>query len=150
MENENKHNDDWLSKLPKESGFEVPNGYFDNIEDQFSTKLKEETLPDSSGFEVPEGYFDTLENKILDQVELPKKGKVISLRSRILRISSVAAAVALLFVSYLNFFNTSSYDPTFDEIAVWIDSNMSDIDAEELMNLLEIDENLDDSFLIPL
>lgn len=146
MENKNRHHENWQSKLPKGSGFEVPEGYFDQVEDQFSAKLREASLPKSSGFEVPEGYFNTLEDKILENVELPKKGKVISLKSRIIQISSVAAAIAILFVSYLIFFESIDEEPTFEEIAVWIDTNISDVETEDLVNLLETDENLDDSF----
>jgi len=146
MENDNRHIEDWLSKLPKDSGFEAPEGYFDQIEDQFSAKLREDSLPNSSGFEVPEGYFSTLEDKILENVELPKKGKVISLKSRIRRISSTAAAIALLFVCYLLFIGDSEEDLSFDEIAVWIDTNISDVETEDLVNLLGTDEDLDDSF----
>ena len=60
MENKNIHNDDWLSNLPKDSGFDVPKGYFDSVEDEFSARLREESLPDASGFDVPEGYFDDI------------------------------------------------------------------------------------------
>ena len=146
MENDNRHIEDWLSKLPKDSGFEAPEGYFDQIEDQFSAKLREDSLPNSPGFEVPEGYFSTLEDRILKNIELPKKGKLISLKSRIMQISSVAAAIAILFVSYLMFSGTSNDEPTFEEIAVWIDTNISDVETEDLVNLLGNDEDLDDSF----
>ena len=83
MENKDIHNDDWLSKLPKESGFEVPKGYFDHIEDEFSAKLREEFLPKNTGCETPQGYFDGLEDTILSKVELKRKqGKARAKRSR--------------------------------------------------------------------
>ena len=147
MDNLSKHTTDWFSGLSKDPGFDVPKGYFDQVEDDFSIKLKEESFPKESGFKVPSNYFDTLEDKILDQVEFPKKRKVISFQSRITKIGSIAAAIALLFVSYIYIANLSNNEPTFDEIAMWVDTNINDIDAEDIMSVLEDDESLDDTFL---
>jgi len=144
MENKEIHNDDWLSNLPKDSGFEVPEGYFDAVEDQFSAKLREESFPNKSGFETPEGYFDGLEEAILSKVELPKKGKVISLRSRILRISSIAAVFAILLTIY--FSPPENNAPSSDEIAAWIDENISDIDTEYIVGAFDEETTLEESF----
>ena len=146
MENKSVHNDDWLSKLPKESGFDIPKGYFDEVEDQFSIKLREASLPEDAGFDVPNGYFEELEDRVLDHIELPKQGKVISLRTQMLRISSIAAVFVLLFAGYLLFFNGSDEELTYDEIAIWVDDNISDIETEDIISLYDIDEDLDDTF----
>jgi hypothetical protein len=137
MKNKNIHNEDSFSKLPKNSGFDVPKGYFEDLEDAFSVKLREEAFPKEVGFDVPSYYFDTLEDRILAQVELPKKGKVISLRSRILQAASVAAAVALLFVGFQ--FINKEVEPTSEEIIAWMDVNISEIDTYDILN--ELDEN---------
>jgi len=144
MKNKNIHNEDFASKLPKNAGFDVPNGYFDDVEDGFSVKLREELFPNEVGFEVPSDYFNTLEDRILSNVELPKQGKVISLRTRILRIASVAAAIALLFVGY-QFFN-QEIEPTSEEIAFWINENIEEIDTSDILNVLDENTTLDDSF----
>lgn len=136
MENKNIHNEDNFPKLPKNAGFDVPKGYFDDVEDMFSIKLREESFPERVGFEVPAEYFNTLEDQILAKVELPKKGKVISLRTRFLRVASVAAVVALFFVGY-QFFNQET-EPTSEEIAAWMDINIDDIDSYDILN--ELDE----------
>jgi hypothetical protein len=146
MENKNRHNEDPLEKLPKNAGFDVPKGYFDDVEDQFSIKLREASFPDDVGFEVPSDYFDSLEDQILSKVELPKQGKVISLRARILRVASVAAVFALLFVGYQ--FINQEVEPSSDEIAAWMDLNLSDIDTDDLLNELdETDEFSEINFL---
>jgi hypothetical protein len=135
MENKNIHNDDHASKLPKNAGFDVPEGYFDAVEDDFSTKLREESFPNEVGFDIPSDYFDTLEDRIVAQVELPKQGKVISLRSRMLRVASVAAAIVLLFVGY-QFINQQA-EPTSEEIAAWMDLHMNDIHTDDILNELD-------------
>ncbi len=140
MENKEIHNGDWLSKLPKGSGFEAPEGYFDGVEDDFSTRLKEELFPNEVGFEVPEGYFNGLEDRILQQVELPKKGKVISLKTRILRTASIAAVFALMFTGYQFIFNQTQ-EPTPDEIAAWMDMNIGAIYTQDIID--ELDESTD-------
>ena len=101
MENKNIHNEDFASKLPKNAGFDVPNGYFDDVEDGFSVKLREESFPNEVGFEVPSDYFDTLEDRILSNVELPKQGKVISLRTRILSKRCRSNSIAFCWISIL-------------------------------------------------
>ncbi len=145
MENKNTHNEDWLSSLPKDSGFEIPEGYFDTVEDQFSAKLREESLPNESGFDVPEGYFDGLDDSILSKVELPKKGKVIPLRTRILRVSSIAAVFAIMLTVYFSAPNEVTA-PSSDEIAAWIDENISDIDTEYIVEAFDEETTLDESF----
>jgi hypothetical protein len=174
MENKNTHNEDWLSGLPKKSGFDVPEGYFDAVEDQFSAKLREESLPDETGFDVPEGYFDALEDKlqtrliqeslpresgfgvpegyfdsledtILAKVDLPKEVKVIPLRTRILRISSIAAVFAIMLTVYFSVPN-EEIEPTSDEIAAWIDENINEIDTEYIVDSFDEETTLDASF----
>ena len=146
MDNKERHNEDWLSKLPKDSGFDIPKGYFDSVEDDFSARLREESLPDTAGFEVPKGYFDSLENRILDQVEMPKQGKVISLRSRILRVASIAAVFAILLTTYISLPNTIE-EPTSDEIAAWIDENIGEVYTDDILDAFDEVANLDGSFL---
>lgn len=136
MNDKDIHNEDEFAKFPKNAGFDVPKGYFDEVEDQFSIKLSEETFPDEVGFDLPTDYFNTLEDRILSQVSLPKKGKVISLRTRILRVASVAAVFALLFVGYQNIF-TQEKEPSADEIVAWMDLNMSAFDTDDILNELD-------------
>jgi hypothetical protein len=146
MENKNIDHDDALSKLPKDSGFEVPNGYFDSVEDAFSIKLRESSFPKDSGFEIPDDYFNSLENQILSKVELPKKGKIIPLKSRLVRITSIAAAFALLLMTYFTLQSEPS-EPSSEEIALWITNNIGEIYTEDIINGFDEVANLDASFL---
>ncbi|WP_158848384.1 hypothetical protein [Algibacter sp. L1A34] len=81
------------------SGLKAPKDYFDNLEDRFMAEIKLNEVARDSGFKAPEGYFDSLENSILNKVSEQKTTKVIPLfnRKNLLYISSIAAAVLLLF-----------------------------------------------------
>lgn len=126
--------------IPKSSGFDVPKGYFDSVEDDFSIRLKEGNLPGTSGYKVPDGYFESLEDKILSQVTDKPEGKVIPLRTRILRFASVAAVFVFIFISIWNNAKNEE-DLTSDEIASWIEVNISDIDLNDIYN--ELDEDVE-------
>ncbi len=147
MENNYRNIEDRLSKIPKDSGFEVPQGYFDQVEDDFSFKLKEEIIPTNSGFDLPEGYFESLEDRILEKVELPKKGKIVPLRTRIARFSSAAAAVVLLFASYLIVYSNGDPDLTSDEVIAWIDENIEIVSTEDIVDAFDEDTDLEDTFV---
>ena len=146
MENNPKHiNEDWLSKLPKNSGLKAPVGYFDSIEDGFSAKLAEQNFPITNGYDIPENYFDTLEDRVLERIELPKKGKVIPLRTRMARFVNAAAAVIILFVGI--YFNKYEIEPTSDEIAVWFENNISNFTDDDLALVIDDVDLEDSSFL---
>lgn len=138
MIDKNEHNINPM--IPKNSGFDVPKGYFDSVEDEFSIRLKEENLPGTSGYKVPDGYFESLEDKILSQVTDKPEGKVIPLRTRILRVASVAAVFVFIFISIWNNAKNEE-DLTSDEIASWIEVNISDIDLNDIYN--ELDEDVE-------
>lgn len=147
MENNYKNIEDRLSNIPKDSGFEVPKGYFDQVEDDFSFKLKEEIIPSEAGFDLPQGYFENLEDRILEKVELPKKGKVIPLRTRIARFSSAAAAVVLLFATYIFIIGNDVVEPTSDEVIAWIDENLETVSTDDIVSAFDEDTDLEDTFV---
>lgn len=95
MTNKNLHN-------IKNSGFKVPQNYFEGLEDSILAEAKLKSIVSDSGFKTPEGYLDNFE------VLIKKETKVISIFSRknILAVSSIAAALVLFFS--LNLFNNST------------------------------------------
>ncbi len=149
MSNTKKYTDDFLSEEPLHTGFSAPKGYFDSVEDAFSTKLLEETLPKLEGFHVPEGYFNSLEDQLLLQVTLPKRGKVISLRKRLIRWipATVAASIALLITLNSIFPKNDSVEPTSDDVAAWFEENLSAISNDDLALAFE-DIDFDESSLL--
>jgi len=86
--NENLENNDWINEAPtlsamvKRNPFVVPEGYFDNCEQDvlnqvFLDKLKQKT--NSNVFEVPANYFEDLTEMIetriaLEEINLPSRG----------------------------------------------------------------------------
>jgi len=137
----------------KETGFSVPQNYFEEIEDNFSTHLFEEKNSKKITFEIPNNYLNTIEDKILLKVVVNKKPiKVISLKQRILkRVPLIAASVVILFIG-LNSFNFEVQAlPTFDvisdvEMENWLDHNANNINIEELGIIFAEDDLLDIDF----
>ena len=87
MNKELKNSEKFIHQVVgKETGFSVPQNYFEEIEDNFSTHLFEEKNSKKITFEIPNNYFNTIEDKILLKVVVNKKPiKVISLKQRILK-----------------------------------------------------------------
>ena len=93
----------------KETGFKVPQNYFEEFEDSLITELKlKETCADS-GFKVPTDYFKTVENDILKTVKETKKPKVIKLRTW-QKLSYATAVAASLIIMFSILFNNSTVD----------------------------------------
>ena len=110
------------------SGLKAPKDYLENLEDRFMAEIKLSEAKNNSGFKAPNGYFDTLENKILDKVSEKEPTKVIPLfnKENLIYISSIAAAVLLLF--NLSIFET--------KVSSW-----DSLDADTVENYI-LDENV--------
>tara|TARA_R110002049_G_scaffold143647_2_gene305840 strand:- start:1650 stop:2147 length:498 start_codon:yes stop_codon:yes gene_type:complete len=131
----------------KETGFKVPKGYFDNLEDTVLRHIKLKELSSESGFKTPENYFDSLEDSILNKASEKESTKVISIFSRrnLIYASSIAAAVLLLF-------NLSVFEKniTFDSLDVDTAENyiMNEIvDSYEFATLFSEEALTEDNFI---
>ncbi|SNR15273.1 hypothetical protein [Tenacibaculum jejuense] len=138
--NQNKeHNDDFLNqKFGKNTGFNMPDNYFNDLENDLMSKLIVDDLPEKCGFEIPESYLDTLENKILDKTkdDTSNKTKVISLRKRIVKFTSYAAAASILIFISIQFINTNpSTEENIVTIDDWFENN--DVTTDELALLFD-------------
>ena len=130
------------------TGFSIPENYLDGIEDDFSIKLSEDKLPQYSSFTTPNAYFDTLEDTILNKVNAPKKGKVISLKSRFKKLAPIAVAASFLLFFTFQFLNNDT-SPTFENISYvdvenWLDENTLYTDTELAF---AFEDNLDETEL---
>lgn len=132
MNNNNTHNEDFFSdkEIPKATGFNAPNNYFDSLEDALFAKISEEQLPEKTGFKTPDDYFSTLEDQIFEKITPKKETKVIPLFKRIKKmIPTVAAASVLLFVSIYayNSIGTKKHytEPELADIENWFDESFS-------------------------
>ncbi|GAA4961257.1 hypothetical protein [Algibacter aquimarinus] len=142
MKNENLNN----IKTP---GFKTPDNYFESFDDVLLNKLKtEKTLNTvkTTGFKTKKDYFDNLEDKILNKLSKKNDTKVISLVSRktIIYVSSIAAAILLLF--NLSIFGRTT--ETFDNLETEtvenyiIDENISSYEIAALLTQEQIEENI--------
>lgn len=150
------------SKTGIQNSFKAPKNYFENFEDSFFESLENQHHKSvKSTLKVPENYFENFEQKVLSKLKNTtenKEVKVISLRSRIMKISTtiaVAASLALFFI----FNQQQNDDLSFDSLALseieeWIDQDKLDLDAYQIAavytetklqpNLLEAAINEDD------
>ncbi len=112
------------SKYPLNSGFDVPENYFKNLEDRIIQRMeaKEINLPErKAGFNVPDGYFGTLEDRLMEKAG-QKETKVIEIYRK--EYFYYAAAVAAILILTLgNFFQTAT-----NENIGWDDVEISTIE----------------------
>ena len=133
----------------KNTGFKVPQTYFQNLEDQIMGNIKlNEALQnlDDTGFKAPKGYFDALENDVLAKVTEKKNPKVISLfnKQNLIYISGVAAAILIMFNVFWNNTETSidSIDIELVENYI-IDQGINTYEIASLLSDNDDDINLD-------
>ena len=129
------------------SGFKVPSGYFDNLEDYLCDKVFNEekqldkiALPKKAGFKVPEAYFDHLEDALV--------AKTTHKQPRLIKINFgktfyYAAAVAAIFVGlYTTVFTlgnkqSASWDDVeLSAIEQYIDDGYIDLSDTEFSNMI--------------
>jgi predicted house-cleaning NTP pyrophosphatase (Maf/HAM1 superfamily) len=120
MENELENSENYLKSVASRAlGFSLPDGYFDAIENRFSSLLSEEKIPKNIAFKIPENYFESLEKEVFAKVlSSERKVKVISLSQRVFKYTFIVAAAAVLFftgITYLG--NTNTTEITFDNLA---------------------------------
>ncbi|GAK96493.1 hypothetical protein JCM19294_2006 [Nonlabens tegetincola] len=92
-----------MIKKNQHNGFNIPDGYFDNLEFKLH-KIAEDTDRKQSmhgGFQAPEDYWEQLDKKLMNQ-PLPindesKRSKVISLLTPLLAVAATIAVLLYLF-----------------------------------------------------
>ncbi|MEZ4796276.1 MAG: hypothetical protein R2785_03805 [Flavobacteriaceae bacterium] len=140
-------------KHTKQTGFKVPEGYFNHLEDTVLNKLNEssklETIK-NSGFNVPQDYFSKVENSVFKAIKKEEKEvKVVSLWSRknILYASGVAAAVVLM-ISIFNKDKKLTFDSLDTELVeLYITpNNINTSDLATLWNEAELSDVAIDSY----
>ena len=152
MDNNNKHISKELSSNSEgKSGFTTPKDYFENVENDFFTKIAESKLPKQTGFKTPGNYFDNLEDAILSKVDpIKKETKVISLRERMRKIIPIAAAASVIIFISVNFFFKTTNTVTLDDISVteiesWYENGYGELNNNDLvLNFDDEDFNDDD------
>lgn len=132
----------------KASGFKTPENYFEGVEDSVLNQIHLKSI-EGSGFKIPEGYLDTLDDTIIAKVSKNNDTKVINLFSRknLLYMSSVAAAVLLLFnLSIFESKRVASFD-TLDTATLENYILSEYIDSYEISSLMNNEEINEEAFI---
>lgn len=128
----------------KNTGFKVPEGYFDSLEDQIMNQVKLSEV-DDAGFKIPDDYLDSIEDSVFNTISQEKTTKVIPLFSKrnILYISGIAATILLLL--NLSIFKNDSWDIE----AQTVENYMIDeaISSYEIASLLEDEDLIEENFV---
>lgn len=127
----------------RDSGFSIPESYFDTFEASLQSKIRESKFPKKAGFEVPKGYFENFE------VPLPQKPK-----ARLLIMNSTVfkyAVAASLIIGFLTTFywispTSNSYDKIYNklsaqEISNWLENNDYKISSSDMVAVYGDDLN---------
>ena len=127
------------------SGYNVPEGYFESLEDTIMSKLHTETLKakvEDHGFKMPDTYLSGIEDQVQEKLS-PEGGKVVNLFSRrnLLYISGVAAAVLIMFSLFYNKDQTTIEDLDYEMVENYIlDQDMSSYEIASLLTEEDFDE----------
>lgn len=99
--------EDALEGLKKAQPYALPDNYFDSLANKIAAKTQPMELPQETGFAVPEGYFQILYLKVVDKVAQENAPKVwwqsagVVLRPA-LAIAAVVTVAVFIALPYLN------------------------------------------------
>lgn len=131
MKEASKYIKDWKLADNIKTGFTIPENYFTDIEDDFSSKLIEDKFPRHNGFEITKAYFESVENNIIEKT-IHKKGKLINFKTRKIKLIYVAASIVLLLFIGSNFIYNTNTELSSDEIISWLDMNINTISNDDI------------------
>jgi len=126
------------------TGFKVPEGYFNTLEDTILSKIKTDSILkgiDNPGFEMPDGYLNSVEENIFNKVPKKASTKIISLfnRRNLIYISGIAAAIVIMLGFFWNNANTSNMELDYEMVESYlIDQNISSYEIASLLNEEEL------------
>ncbi|MFV0541000.1 MAG: hypothetical protein ACK5MZ_07140 [Aestuariibaculum sp.] len=117
------------------SGFKVPESYFNHLENTLLSEIKLKEAGNVSGFKLPQNYLETLENKITQKLKQEDKPKVIPLfKKNIIYATSIAAAIVLLLTLIPSNTQTNWNNLDTDTLENYM-INEVDLDTYEIANL---------------
>ncbi len=125
-----------LNNKIKDTGYAVPEGYFEDFELRLHQRLNGDADP-KQGYRVPEHYFDELETELMKKINASQPHRI---RRMVLRYSA-AAAVLLLLVTAAWW----KYERNAEEVAIrqWVEENYMELDTYEIAAVLDDTEEPD-------
>ena len=122
----------------KETGFRVPENYFNDFEDTLLSELKLKETVGKSGFKVPTDYFESLDESVFNAVTEKKQTKVINLFSwkKAVYTTAIAASLILMFTVFYNKKDSLTLD-TIETASIENYILNEDIDIKDIYHDLE-------------
>ena len=117
-----------MNKNQNKSSFRVPEGYFNQFEDELFGKIK--AKKPVNGFTAPAHYFETLDHRILNRLKEAQPERI-----SIVRHLWKAIAVAAVFAFF--FLNENTSEPNLEMVDFFLDDYLT------LNNTYEIAEQSD-------
>ena len=146
MKEKSKNSNKYLKLTQNiKTGFTIPEGYFNSIENVFFSNSIEKCLPKKDGFNTPENYFNKLDNQILIKLRNSKKGKLIKIK--MLQLVPIAVTIAIFLFIEINFVYTENSELSSDEITNWFETNINTISYDDITAFYG-DANFDDIELL--
>ena len=146
MKEKSKNSNKYLKLTQNiKTGFTIPEGYFNSIENVFFSNSIEKCLPKKDGFNTPENYFNKLDNQILTKLRNSKKGKLVKIK--MLQLVPIAATIAIFLFIGINFVYTENSELSSDEITNWFETNINAISNDDITAFFG-DANFDDIELL--
>jgi len=139
-----------MKKINKNSGFKVPEHYFEKLGEklldkagQISNSPETRAFPKDDGFTVPEGYFENLNKRILEKLDRKEK-HVIQLH-RYKKIYYATAAVAAGLLLFFGLRSSLQKQLTFSDLASqdiedYFQNNELDMSSYEIAEMLPLDQ----------
>jgi len=127
------------------TAYKTPNAYFKTIEDLVVTKLKAQTLKKEVTTAIPDGYFETLEDQVLTKINDTSKIRNLKIISKYVVPITIAASFLIIFL-----LNNTSKSITFEDLATseieeFIENGDINYDVESLA-LIFPEVTLDDTY----
>ncbi len=97
--------------LPKNSGFKVPNNYFEKLPERVNDKINQNTfIPKNQGFTVPNDYFKSVYENVVTKISAAEEVKIVKLNlsKRKYYLAIAVVAVLLFFASIISNLTTST------------------------------------------
>lgn len=138
-----KENNNISEKYGRDSsGFQVPEGYFNALEDRLMNNLKKEkkVLPDKldTGFAVPKGYFEKPVD--LQHNNPVRNNRVIKLFSKKVIGLSIAASI-LIFIGVKTLptenLSTGFSDFSSEELLSWLETDAADVNSYDIAEVFD-------------
>lgn len=123
-------------------GFDVPEEYFDTLEERIMQNIAMENLPEETGMQVPENYFEQVTSRILAKTSSSKNKKVKTIRLNPWRTVAATAAILVLGMWLLaekNELQPSKPNLVHTEYSLehYMEELVSDMSDASLYNLIE-------------